>query len=298
MKRIAVVVVTYNRINLLQECIKSIRLQTYQDYSIIVVNNGSTDGTLEWLNRQKDVTIITQKNLGGAGGFYTGLKFATEQGYDYCWIMDDDVICESTALEELIKAYHVQNNIGFICSRVIGINGESMNTPAPDMRPEDNGYANFFDKVVNYAMVKIRTATFVSVLLSTNRIIELGLPLREFFIWGDDVEYTERISSLYPSYVACRSIVIHKRYLQKALIFDEETDLHRLNNYFYAFRNHAYTDLKNHNIKGFMHVLIKQFFRLIKFICLLKFRHAIIICKAYFSLPFFHAKIEYPSKKM
>ena len=91
-----------------------------------------------------------------------------------------------------------------------------------------------YDKVANYAMVKIRTATFVSVMLSTNRIIELGLPLKEFFIWGDDVEYTERISSLYPSYVACRSIVIHKRYLQKALIFDEETDLHRLNNYFYV----------------------------------------------------------------
>ena len=115
MKEVGILVVTYNRIKLLQECIESLRLQTFQDYDIIVVNNSSTDGTQEWLNTQSDIITITQKNSGGAGGFYTGLKYIAEQGYGYCWLMDDDVVCNSNALECLLKTAHKYPDSGFFC---------------------------------------------------------------------------------------------------------------------------------------------------------------------------------------
>lgn len=53
-KKVAIIVVTYNRLNLLRDCIASLRSQTYQDSSIIVINNGSTDDTSQWLSAQKD----------------------------------------------------------------------------------------------------------------------------------------------------------------------------------------------------------------------------------------------------
>ena len=71
---IATVVVTYNRLTLLKECIDGLRKQTYMIDEIIIVNNCSTDGTLEWLNGQKNLTVITQENLGIADGLYTGMK--------------------------------------------------------------------------------------------------------------------------------------------------------------------------------------------------------------------------------
>ena len=75
------------------EVIDALRKQTYNDYQIVVVNNGSTDGTEKWLSQQRDIITITQENLGGAGGFFAGMKYVAEHGYEYCWIMDDDVLC-------------------------------------------------------------------------------------------------------------------------------------------------------------------------------------------------------------
>ena len=177
MKRVGIVVVTYNRLALLKEAIDSLRNQTYLNRDIVVVNNGSTDGTLEWLNSQKDLIVITQQNLGGAGGFFTGMKYVAEHDYDYCWIMDDDVVCHSDALQELVSAYNKKPNIGFVCSKVIGINGCPMNTPTVDDRPTSNGDADFTDLIAE-SMIKVKTATFVSVLCSVKTIKEVGLPYK------------------------------------------------------------------------------------------------------------------------
>lgn len=49
-KKVAAIVVTFNRITLLKECIEALRKQSYADFSIIVVDNGSTDGTNLWLS--------------------------------------------------------------------------------------------------------------------------------------------------------------------------------------------------------------------------------------------------------
>ena len=89
--KITAVVVTYNRLEKLKKVIESVRSQTASLLQILVVNNGSTDGSREWLESQNDIYLINQGNLGGAGGFNTGMKQAVLNGTDYVWIMDDDV---------------------------------------------------------------------------------------------------------------------------------------------------------------------------------------------------------------
>ena len=235
-KKVGIVVVTYNRLTLLKEVVEALRAQTYRDTQIIVVNNGSTDGTLDWLNDQSDILTITQGNVGGAGGFFTGMKYVAEHDYDYCWVMDDDVVCRPDALYELMEAYNVKPNIGYVCSKVIGIDGSPMNVPSVDMRPSENGYSACFE-YLDKQMVKINNSTFVSLLLSTDMIREVGLPYKEYFIWGDDSEYTDRLSSKHDCYLAGKSIVVHKRSRQGSLDFMKETDPKRLQNYFYHIRN-------------------------------------------------------------
>ena len=73
MEKVIALVVTYNRQYLLTECITALRNQTRKPDAILVVNNGSTDNTEAWLRRQPDLEFITQANVGGAGGFYTGI---------------------------------------------------------------------------------------------------------------------------------------------------------------------------------------------------------------------------------
>ena len=83
--RIIAVVVTYNRRELLKRNIHSLRQQDSPLSAIVVVNNGSTDGTAEWLAEQHDLKVVSQENVGGSGGFYTGIREAYDMGADWIW---------------------------------------------------------------------------------------------------------------------------------------------------------------------------------------------------------------------
>jgi GT2 family glycosyltransferase len=293
MRQVAILVVTFNRLALLKECITSLRMQTFNDREIIVVNNGSTDGTKEWLKAQEDIVTITQDNLGGAGGFFTGMKYIAESNYNYCWMMDDDVVCMVTALEELMKAIQLDRNMGFVCSKVMGIDGLPMNVPAIDERPTHNGYPNWFDKI-EYQLIKVRTATFVSILIPTEHIRTLGLPYKEFFIWGDDTEYTKRISTKYDSYLSCKSLVIHKRIQHSNLSLFTEKDKNRLKMYFYYFRNQSFAYNQDASFLGKLRHNCYFVIIFMKMIFTLDFSRAYIILKSRIALLTFHPMIQYP----
>ena len=107
--KIAAVVVTYNRCDCLKQCVPALKAQTVLS-DIIIVDNGSTDGTKAYLDTlAKDITVIHQDNLGGAGGFYTGTKYAFDKGYDWIWMMDDDGLPDKFQLENLISVATVKS---------------------------------------------------------------------------------------------------------------------------------------------------------------------------------------------
>ncbi len=292
MKEVGILVVTYNRLQLLKEEIKSLRNQSYHNFQIIVVNNGSTDGTKGWLESQSDILTITQGNLGGAGGFFTGLKYIAEEGYKYCWLMDDDVECDEKALETLVKVAHDNPEIGFLCSRVFGTDHSLMNVPIIDDRKREGNYPNWLEKIDNN-LIKVKSATFVSVLIPIKNVIEVGLPIKEFFIWGDDSEYTMRLSSKFDCYLVYKSIVIHKRTLQQTLNFMTETDSKRLKNYYYSLRNQFYNRKKYGKSKDIFITLCYQASLMLRSIIRLDFKRITILLKVYYSYFCFLPKIQY-----
>ncbi|MGI8710741.1 MAG: glycosyltransferase, partial [Acidimicrobiales bacterium] len=101
---IGAVVVTRNRLTLLQECVAALRAQTRVPDEIIIIDNASDDGTRQWLATQNDLTVILQGNVGGAGGFHRGIKEAHARGHDWFWCMDDDTIAQPETLERLCAA--------------------------------------------------------------------------------------------------------------------------------------------------------------------------------------------------
>ncbi len=106
MKKVIAVVVTYNRKELLKECIEALINQDYKNCEILIVDNASTDGTKEFIEKYiKDSKIIyknTGSNLGGAGGFNYGIRKACELGCDFVWVMDDDWIVKKDTLTKLL----------------------------------------------------------------------------------------------------------------------------------------------------------------------------------------------------
>lgn len=202
---IAAVVVTYNRLVLLKECLDAISRQTYQVSSIIVVNNASTDGTTEFLQQIDDKQLVVksfEKNIGGAGGFAEGISIATKMGVDAIWIMDDDTIPQADALHYLVRILSNKKNIGFVNSKVVWTDGSihQMNIP---------GYVHHDD--LGGGIYAVRSASFVSLLVPSKIVREVGLPYREFFIWVDDAEFTSRIVKAgYKGYFTTSSVVVHK----------------------------------------------------------------------------------------
>jgi rhamnopyranosyl-N-acetylglucosaminyl-diphospho-decaprenol beta-1,3/1,4-galactofuranosyltransferase len=98
--RILAAIVTYNREALLERCIDHVRAQTRPPEGLIVINNSSTDGTVEMLKR-KQVDYVTQPNVGSAGGWKRSIEEAMAGGWDAVWLMDDDGYPDPQALGRL-----------------------------------------------------------------------------------------------------------------------------------------------------------------------------------------------------
>ena len=101
--RILAAIVTHNRCTLLQRCLEYIDIQTRKPDAVLVVNNGSTDGTVSMLSN-RGTTFVSQENLGSAGGWNRCIKHALDEGFDAIWLMDDDGCPDAHALEALEQA--------------------------------------------------------------------------------------------------------------------------------------------------------------------------------------------------
>ncbi len=182
MKRVLCVVVTYNRLSELKECLFALRNQTFRDYDVVVINNGSTDGTNEFLDKQKDIIVINQSNLGGAGGFYAGMKYGYDNGYDWILLMDDDGLPAPTQIEELLK---YSEESWYLNALVLFKDDHTRFAFPPD------------DPKLTLSIVKTKeTVDFVrpfnGTMFSRKLIDKIGLIKKEMFIWGDEKEYTAR----------------------------------------------------------------------------------------------------------
>ena len=211
--KIIALIVTYNRLKLLKESISSIKTQSVKPDKILIYNNNSNDGTTEYLNSLKDDQIIfhnASENTGGAGGYHYGIELAYNLGADWVWVMDDDTIAVPDALYKLTDSSffpcdEFNNPTGYLASRVDWVDGNRhlMNyiKPVHPWHSLHGSHDNCY---------KITNSTFVSMLINREAIRTIGLPVKEFFIWGDDWEYSGRISNKYNCYYISNSVVVHK----------------------------------------------------------------------------------------
>lgn len=190
--KITAVVVTFNRLELLKQGIECLRKQQKLT-GIIVVNNGSTDGTREWLNAQPGLLVVHQDNVGGSGGFYTGIERAYSEGADWIWCMDDDVFPRPDCLDRLLP-YTDRPEVGILSPRRL-LEGKVFT--------HEFRHFNFTNPIgslhgrklakqqVNQA-TEIVGADFEGPFISRRVVEKIGLPNRELFIFCDDTDYCLR----------------------------------------------------------------------------------------------------------
>lgn len=206
-RNVTAIVVTYNRLPLLKQCLAALRAQTVQGFTVLLVDNASTDGTADYIKTLAMPGLVCRnpgENLGGAGGFAYGIRAAVELGCEAVWIMDDDTLPEPDALAALLAADAAHGDgCGWLSSRALAPDGtdQPMNLQRKTMYRDIDGF--------DAAEVPAVMASFVSLFLRTKAVRQFGLPIAEFFIWSDDWEYTRRISRAKPCYVIPASRVVH-----------------------------------------------------------------------------------------
>ncbi len=221
---IAAVVVTFNRKQLLTECVDALLTQTHPVHRIIVIDNASTDGTPEslqekgYLNNPLIEYVRLAENTGGAGGFHEGVKRAYEMGYEWIWLMDDDAEPEPNALEFLAKNFEIKE-VSALASMVVDPDGISL---------LHRGYVSFqgifslFHQPLSLdayhqKVVEIDMASFVGILVNRRSVAKIGLPKKEFFIQHDDLEYCLRLRQTGKILLVPDSIIIHKEQAKAAI---------------------------------------------------------------------------------
>ena len=186
-RNVTAIVVTYNRLPLLKQCLAALRAQTVQGFTVLLVDNASTDGTADYIKTLAMPGLVCRnpgENLGGAGGFA--------------------VVIRPGGLATALAADAAHGDgCGWLSSRALAPDGtdQPMNLQRKTMYRDIDGF--------DAAEVPAVMASFVSLFLRTEAVRQFGLPIAEFFIWSDDWEYTRRISRAKPCYVIPASRVVH-----------------------------------------------------------------------------------------
>lgn len=186
------VVVTYNRLRDLKVCIQALRQQSYKNLDILVVNNGSSDGTREWITEQHDLFIINQKNLGGAGGFYAGMSYMMSHGYEWLVLMDDDGVPDKNEIKNLIESYPtIKGRVG----RDVILNALVVNKDDHEhvsfSWARNSGRSNEVKKLIKEPFFN-DIHPYNGTLIKRSIVERIGLIKKEMFIWGDEKEYMAR----------------------------------------------------------------------------------------------------------
>ena len=118
--KVVIITLNWNGGNDTIECVESLKRLNYPNYHIVVVDNGSTDGSVSAFKAQyPDLTVIENgRNLGYAEGFNIGMRYAAQKGADYFLILNNDTVIDRDALKEMVCVAEGDYQIGFVTGKV------------------------------------------------------------------------------------------------------------------------------------------------------------------------------------
>lgn len=201
------------------ECVESCMNLSYPNSRILLVDNGSTDGSEAFLReRFPDIDFIqTGANLGFAGGNNVGIRYALEKGAEYVWLLNNDTVVEPDALSALVQVAQADRTIGMVGSKILyhaeperlWYAGAVLNADSPH-RPYHLGL-NEKDRGQYQTTGDTGYVTGCSLLARREMIEAVGVMDEELFLYFEDADWSARAKAAGWRLVYCPdSLVYHK----------------------------------------------------------------------------------------
>ncbi len=130
MTRTTIIIPNYNGLKFMESCFESLKHQTVKDFKILVVDNGSTDGSVEWLKEHQIPTIFLPENTGFTGAVNVGIEAADTP---YIILLNNDTKAEPQFVEALERAIGRSDKIFSVCSKMIQMYHPDLMDDAGDM---------------------------------------------------------------------------------------------------------------------------------------------------------------------
>lgn len=263
MEKVAAVLVTYNRKELLMECVNGLLGQTRKPDAILIADNRSTDGTekalresgiintLPDLDSEKDETIENttlnpngepvkiiyirkKENDGGAGGFHFGVKLGHKLGYDWLWLMDDDVEPEADCLENLLELSRKENSQ---CLHPVKYFPDGEEQYWEGKFDHVTGKIDFVNNISfrqGKEVCTVNYGCFEGMLVHKDIVDKIGYPIKDFFVCYDDRSYGY-LASKFTKVVFTKKAALKKK-IDSRNSASQNYQYYSLRNYFLLFK--------------------------------------------------------------
>lgn len=215
-KKAAIIIVNWNGARFLPDCLAAVLRQTYRNYEVYFVDNGSIDDSVAYVqNHYPDIHLVRlDKNYGFAKGNNKGIEAAfRDREVAYAVLLNNDTIADVNWLEELIMTVETDENIGAVGSKMIFYHDKDLvNTMG--VVPLKNGNALNYKKYESnrdqMCVEKIFAPCAGAALYKRSALEKAGLFDEDYFCYLEDVDLGYRLNLCgYTSYVNPRSFVYH-----------------------------------------------------------------------------------------
>jgi GT2 family glycosyltransferase len=216
---IAIVIVTRNHLGDIQACLPALAAQTCQDFTVVVSDNESTDGTADWIRREHlNVHLIENRaNLGFAEGSNVGLRWALAEGARYVVLLNPDTVVDRCWLEELVRSAEADAEIGICQSKIYRAPATTppvINTVGNNLHYTGVGSCGHLDEVDRGQFaedVEIPYASGAAMLVKADVVRDIGLLDADLFMYHEDLDWSLRARLRgHRIVLSARSVVYHR----------------------------------------------------------------------------------------
>lgn len=260
--KVAVILLNWNNVLDTLACLESLKNSYYQNYFVIVIDNGSkVNPEEEILSKFSSVKFIrNEKNLGFTGGMNKGIKAALQQGADYIWLLNNDTKVFSDTLSKLVGEAETDNKIGLVSPVVESENYTYFGTylDIPTQTRRNFASTEEFNSAKEGSPQNI-CLWGTALLIKTEVISKVGLLDDAFFAYFEDMDFSLRVTSAgYKNLLCTDAMISHRKCDQSRIYYPDHYHFYMARNEYFFWMKHLQQPQKSTFRRKYISRIIKK----------------------------------------